>query len=78
MAFEYLQDRRLHHLAEKSLPVFGELHSERVFLDVQRELPVFQCVPVASCPVTGHHWKRSGSVLALFLQVFLCILMTPL
>ncbi|GAB0203044.1 sperm flagellar protein 2 [Grus japonensis] len=27
------------------------------------ELPVFQFVPVASCPVTGHHWKESGPIL---------------
>ena len=32
-------------------------HSQKVFPDVQREPPVFQFVPIASCPVTGYHWK---------------------
>ena len=34
------------------------------------EAPVLP-VPVAPCPVTGHHWEESGPVLlALALQVF--------
>jgi len=30
-------------------------HSEKGFPDAQREPPVFQCVPIPSGPVTGHH-----------------------
>jgi len=26
------------------------------------EFPVFEFVPSACCPVTGHHWERSSSV----------------
>lgn len=29
---------------------------------VQMEPPMFQCVPVAFSPGTGHHWEESGSV----------------
>jgi len=29
----------------------------RFFSCVQMEFPVFWCVPVASCPITGHHEK---------------------
>ena len=34
------------------MPVPGHPYSEKVFPDVQREPPVFQFVPVASCLVT--------------------------
>jgi len=37
------------------VPVLGHSHSLKVFLDVQREPPMFQCVPIVSDPVTGHH-----------------------
>jgi len=30
----------------------------------QREPPVFQFVPTASCPGTGHYWNESSSVLS--------------
>jgi len=70
MAFEYLQGWRLHNISGQPVPVLGHPHSEKVFPDVQRQPPVFQFVPVASCLVTRHHWKESGSVLfALSLQV---------
>lgn len=37
--------------------------------------PVVQCVPVASCPMTGHHWNKPGSVLlAPFSQVVMLTL----
>lgn len=36
---------------------------------------VVQCVPVTSCPVTGHHWNKPGSVLLVpFSQVLMLIL----
>ena len=52
-AFEYLQG--LHHLSGQPVPVLSLPHSEKVFSDAQREPPVFQFVPTASCPVTGRH-----------------------
>lgn len=36
---------------------------KEVFPNVQRE-PLFQFVPVASGPVSGHHWKGPGSALS--------------
>ena len=37
--------------------------SEEVLPHVQVELPLLQFVPVAPCPVAGHHWKESGPIL---------------
>ena len=49
-----------------------------VFPHVQTELPLLQFVPVAPCPVTGHHWKESGPVLLTpTLQIFICIDKVP-
>jgi len=52
---EYLQRRRLHHLPWQ--PVLGLRHPQReeVLPHVQTELPFHQFVPIAPCPVTGHH-----------------------
>ena len=57
-AFEYLQGQRLHSLWAQPAPVLGHPHCENVFTDVQTVPPVFQFVLMASCPVTGHHWKE--------------------
>ena len=37
------------------VPVLGHPYGEKGFPSVQAELPVFQSVPTASCPDTGHH-----------------------
>lgn len=37
------------------VPMLGHLHSQKAFSDIRREPPVFQFVPPASCPLTGHH-----------------------
>ena len=51
---EYLQRRRLHNLPGQPVP--GLRHPQREVLPhVQTELPVPQFVPIAPCPVTGHH-----------------------
>ena len=52
---EYLQRRRLHNLPGQ--PVSGLRHPQReeVLPRVQLELPLLQIVPVAPCPVAGHH-----------------------
>jgi len=55
VAFEYLQGWRLHSLSLQPVPVLGHPHMDKVFPDVQREPPVFQFLPMASGPVTGHH-----------------------
>jgi len=54
-AFEYLQERRFHNLPGHPVPVLSDLHIEKVLSDAQTEAPMFQFVPTASCPVTGHN-----------------------
>lgn len=54
-AFEDLQGGKLHNLSGKPVSVFHHPHSIEVLLDVQKEPPVFQFVPIASCPGTEHH-----------------------
>ena len=54
MAFELLQGGRLHNLLGTLVPVLSHPHSKKVLLDVQMKLPVFQFVPIVSCPVTEH------------------------
>ena len=45
---------------------------------LQLELPLFQFVPIAPCPVAGHHWKESGPVLLTpTLQIFRGISKVP-
>ena len=52
---EYLQRRRLHNLPGQPVPLLRHSQSEEVLPHVHPELPVPQFVPVAPCPVTGHH-----------------------
>lgn len=54
MPFEYLQGAELHNLSGQPVTVLSRLYSE-VLPDVQAEPPVFQFVPIASYPSTGHH-----------------------
>ena len=61
--FEYLQRRRIHSLSGQPVPVFHHPQREEVLPRIQTELPLLPFVPVAPCPVTGHHWKESGPVL---------------
>jgi len=35
---------------------------EEVLPHVQTELPMLQFVPIAPCPVAGHHWKEFGPI----------------
>lgn len=62
MAFESLQGWRSHNLSGP-VPVLSYPHTDKMFLDVQREPHVFQFVPIACGPVTEHHWKVPISVL---------------
>ena len=52
---EYLQRRRLHNLHGQPVPVLHHPQREEILHHVQTELPVLQFVPIAPCPVTGHH-----------------------
>ena len=75
---EYLQRRRLHNLPGQPVPVLRHPQREEVLPHVQLELPRLQFVPVAPCPVAGHHWKESGPVLLTpTLQIFMGISKVP-
>ena len=52
---DYLQRRRLHNLPGQPVPGLHHPQREEVLSRVQMELPMFQFVPVAPCPVAGHH-----------------------
>ena len=60
---EYLQRRRLHNLPGQPVPVLHHPQSEEVLPHFQRGLPVLQFVPIAPCPIAGHHWKEFGPIL---------------
>jgi len=72
-AFGYVQGQRLHNLPGQPVLLCGHPDSEKAFPDVQREPAVFQCVPVASGPVTGHHCKESGSIFTPSVHLFVHI-----
>ena len=74
---EYLQ-RRLHHLPGQPVPVLRHPQREEVLPHVQTELPMLQFVPIAPCPVTGHHWKEFGPILLTpILEIFVSIYKVP-
>jgi len=78
VGFEYLQRRRLHNLSGQPVPGLCHPQREEVLPRVQLELPLLQFVPVAPCPVSGHHWKESGPVLLIpTLQIFIGISKVP-
>ena len=52
---EYLQRRRIHNLPGQPVPGLCHPQREEVLPHVQLELPLLQFVPIAPCPVTGHH-----------------------
>jgi len=53
--FDYLQRRRIHSLSGQPVPGLRHPQSEEVLPHVQTELPMLQFVPIAPCPVAGHH-----------------------
>ena len=78
VGLEYLQRRRLHNLPGQPVPVLRHPQREDVLPQVQLELPVPQFVPIAPCPVAGHHCKESGPVLLTpTLQIFRGISKVP-
>jgi len=52
---EYLQRRRNHSCSGQPVPVLRYPQSEEVLPHVQLELPLLQFVPIAPCPIAGHH-----------------------
>jgi len=70
---EYLQGRRIHSLPGQPVPVLRHPQREDVLPHVQTELPMLQFVPVAPCPVAGHHWKESGPILLILIRIMLII-----
>jgi len=50
---------------------------EEVLPRLQLELPLPQFVPVAPCPVAGHHCKESGPILLTPLQILIGISKVP-
>ena len=71
---EHLQRRRLHSLPGQPGPGLRHPQREEVLPHLQLELPMLQFVPVAPCPVAGHHWKELGPILLTpTLQIFISI-----
>ena len=54
VGLEYLQ-RRLQNIPGQPVPVLRHPQREEVLPHVQMEFPMLQFVPIAPCPVTGHH-----------------------
>ena len=76
---EYLQRRRLYNLPGQPGPGLHHPQREEVLPPVQLELPLLQFVPIAPCPVAGHHWKELGPILLTpTLQIFISMPHWPL
>ena len=52
---EYFLRRRIHNLPGQPVPVLRHPQRQEILPHVQTELPMLQFVPVATCPVNGHH-----------------------
>lgn len=64
LGLEYLQGWRLHNFFGHLVPVFDLSHcKEKGFFLIYMEFPVVLFVAIASCPVTGQHRGKSGSIL---------------
>ena len=54
------------------------LRGKKFFLIFRRNFLCFQFVPIAPCPVTGHHWKEFGPILLTpTLEIFISIYKVP-
>lgn len=53
--FEYPQRRRIQNISWQLLPVLCHSQNKKLFSHVLMELPAFQFVLTAPCPVTVHH-----------------------
>jgi len=70
--FEYLQGYTPQPLWAICDSAWSPSQYKKAFPAVQAEPPVFQFLPIASCPVTSHYRKDRGSI---FFTPFLQILM---
>ena len=55
VGFENLHRRRIHNTSGQPVPVLRHPQREEVLPHVQMKLPMLQFVPIAPCPVAGHH-----------------------
>jgi len=55
VGFKSPQRRRLHSSSGQRVSVLRHPQREEVLPHVQMELPMLQFVPIAPCPVAGHH-----------------------
>lgn len=79
-SFAYLQGERFHSLPGQPVPLLINPHrkKKKKVPDLQRGPSVFQFMPIASSPVTGHQWKEPGSLfLVSSLQIFLTLIRLP-
>lgn len=60
-AFDDLSGKKFHSLSGQPLPVLYHSQSTEVLPGVWSEPPVCHFVSIASCFVTGHHWKEPSS-----------------
>lgn len=58
MTLEYLQEWKTPQPLWEAEAYVGPPLSEKMIFYVQRDLPVFLWVSIASCAVTGYHWKE--------------------
>jgi len=73
-SFEYIQRRRLHNLSGQPVLVLCHSHNQEVLPHIQMQFLLFQFVPIAPCPVAGHHRKEFGPILLTpALKIFLSI-----
>lgn len=54
-SFEYFQRKKLYNLSGQSVPVLYHSYSKEVFTYIHIELPVFQFLTTAPCPIAAHH-----------------------
>lgn len=70
--FECLQKGRIHNPSGKAFPVLCHPQYKEVL--TLRWNFLFEFLAIATCPVTGHHWKEPGTILlAPTLEIFICI-----
>lgn len=77
---EYLQGEGFHNLPEQPvpLPIDPQSKKKKKSSWSSEGTLVFQFMPIASSPVTGHHWKEPGSLFLLSsLQIFLTLIRLP-
>lgn len=57
--FRVSPEKELAQPPRQPVPMLYHPCSKEVFPHIQRGLHAFQSVPIATCPVIGHHWEES-------------------